>query len=54
MRTLYDTEGCLPISDNITDVSSLEELKSSGIGSYRQKYVGDNKLFRNYGEHLKQ
>lgn len=53
MRTLYDTEGCLPISDNITDVSSLEELKSSGIGSYRQKYVGDDKLFRNYGEHLK-
>lgn len=54
MRTLYDTEGCIPISDNIASVSSLEELQSSGIGSYRQKYSGDSELFRKYGDHLKE
>lgn len=53
MRTLYDTEGCLPISDDIDTVSSLEELKSSGIGSYRHKYSGNSKLFSDYGKHLK-
>lgn len=54
MRTLYDTEGCLPISDSIASVSSLEELQSSGIGSYRQKYIGDSDIFRKYGAHLKE
>ena len=54
MRTLYDTEGCLPISDSIASVSSLEELQSSGIGSYHQKYIGDSDIFRKYGAHLKE
>jgi hypothetical protein len=54
MRTLYNTEGCLPISDNIGNVSTLEELQSSGIGSYRQKFSGDSELFRKYGAHLKE
>lgn len=54
MRALYDTEGCLPISDSIASISSLEELQSSGIGSYRQKYTGDTELFRKYGAHLKE
>ena len=51
--TLYNSEGCLPVSDNIASVTTLEQLQTSGIGSFRQKYTGNTELFRQYGAHLK-
>ena len=53
METLYNSEGCLPVSDNIASVTTLEQLQTSGIGSFRQKYTGNTELFRQYGAHLK-
>lgn len=53
MRSLYDTEGCLSVSDKIDSISTLEGVKTAGIGSYRHSYSGDSKLFRDYGAHLR-
>lgn len=53
MRSLYDTEGCLSISDKIDSITSLEGVKTAGIGSYRHSYSGDSKIFRDYGAHLR-
>jgi len=53
MRSLYDTEGCLPISDKINTITNSNGLRTAGIGSYRHSYTGDSDLFRKYGAHLK-
>lgn len=53
MRTLYDTDGCSKVPDNIAGIESIEQLQTSGIGSYRQTYSDDSDLFRKYGAHLK-